>query len=955
MHVNDFLSAGRAIGVAPLLVGTIAKGSVIFAVGAVCALVARGASAATRHMIWTLTLTGALAAPVISVFMPHWNVPVPQWSLPDVPAVSAEVIVPPALNGASSNIVFSLAPRTSGDASSMDPSPPPRADVRHPTPRPATMASVATAPAVATDAPFAAGVVADSSLSEMAPSPYMVASSTVGTTRDRLPTPVVATALIAVASVWPSILRWLVALWAVGAVVAIVPCVAGMARLSSVARRARPMRGGRWALLVPSAMRELGVRRHVRFVESDEPVMPMTWGVFRPIVLLPADDFDSTIEQRLDVLRHELAHVRRYDCLTQLIAQLACAVHWFNPLGWLASAQLRTERERACDDEVLRAGSKASDYADYLLRVARSTRLVGAAASGGLAMARPSQMAGRLLAVLDDRRRRDRVSVFATARATLIGAIVVAGIASLSPVPANARPTLQRPSSPAVATTTLNEGVPAASPVRAVAAMAAISPVVAHVSSIVSIGDGATAVLLPAATLSAVVPAVAQGRTAGAEPCDHAARPGEEHSHSNSISSTNGSKRWRVIWSDGDCSFEIDARGDFKWNRDATDIESISSGGSFIIEQHLGDDTKRLVIRPRADGTLERTYSVNGAKQEYDAAARAWFAEALVALERETAFAADQRVPAILERGGVDAVLKEVSLLGSDYARRRYYTALLSNRQLDRAQVRRVVEQAGSEMSSDYELAELLVVLAKLDAFGDDSHTAFVAAAKKIGSDYERRRALNALLQRDRLAPATVQALLEAATTIGSDYELAELLIDVSKRYAMNEQTRPVYIKAVGSIGSDYEHRRVLAAIVDGGGLTPVVTRTLLDDARRIGSDYELAEFLIQVAKKGALDASTRDAYFAAADRIGSDYEHHRALSQLLTRDLLTKDLAKAILTSAAKIDSDYECATLLVEVANAIQIDDDLRPSFERAAGTIQSESEYGRAMNAVRRSAAR
>src|SRR5688500_5005868 len=123
-------------------------------------------------------------------------------------------------------------------------------------------------------------------------------------------------------------------------------------------------------------------------------------------------------------------------------------------------------------------------------------------------------------------------------------------------------------------------------------------------------------------------------------------------------------------------------------------------------------------------------------------------------------------------------------------------------RQLDRAQVRQVVEQAGSEMSSDYELAELLVTLSKLDAFGDDSHKAFVSASKTIESDYEQRRALNALLRRDALAPATVEGLLDAASTIGSDYELAELLIDVSKRYTINERTRPVYIKAVGSIKS---------------------------------------------------------------------------------------------------------------------------------------------------------
>jgi beta-lactamase regulating signal transducer with metallopeptidase domain len=737
------------------------------------------------------------------------------------------------------------------------------------------------------------------------------------------------------------LIPWLAAVWALGVVIALIPTVMAFARLATVSRRARPLHGGRWALLIPSALRELDVRRRVRFLELDGPVMPMTWGVFRPVVLLPADDFDSTIEQRLDVLRHELAHVRRYDCLTQLVGQLACALHWFNPFAWLAARELRVERERACDDEVLGAGAKASDYADYLLRVARSTRIVGAAALGGLAMARPSQMAGRLLAVLDDRRRRGRVSLWAGVQAGLAAGALVTGVAAASPVSS-----LAAEPAPALAAvqgnraTTIDNGISVGpvqldEPARTLAARAALTP---------------------ATTAGAVgpvardVPAGEFAPPASRAPCD----PNAGHdngSHTNWINSDNGSKRWVVQWSDGDCSYEMEARGEVKFNRDVTDIESISSGGSFTLEQHIGDDTKRLVVRPGSGGTLERTYSENGARHEFDAGARAWLAAALVALDRQTGFAVDQRVPALLERGGVDAVLQEVKLVSTDYARRRYYTKLLSMRQLDRAQIKRVVEQAGADMSSDYELAELLVAVSKLDAFSDDSHPAFVAAAKKIDSDYERRRALNALLQRDRLAPTTVQALLDAASTINSDYELAELLIDVSKRYAINDQTRPTYVKALGAIKSDYEHRRVLSAIVAGGGLTPAVNRTLLQDAARIQSDYELAEFLILMGKNGGLDASTRDAYFAATDKIGSDYEHRRALMPLVTRELLTKDLAKSVLASAAKIDSDYECSELLVAIANTITIDDDLRPAFEKAADSIQGEYEYGRAMSSVRR----
>jgi len=922
MPLYDLVGSDRAAAIASVLAGTFVKGTAILLLGTACALLTRGTSAATRHMIWTLTLGGALVIPIVSAVVPRWTVPVGFWPFPrpELGIVPDELSVPAALTGASSNAVLALAPRVESVVRSSDDTPPP-----------AIVATQSLGDGRATTA----GTITT------------IESRRVTITSDAAVPPAAARAANPPAAP-RSFIPWLAALWIGGALIALMPTAAGFARLAIVGRRARAMHGGRWALLIPSAMRELDVRRRVRFVELDGPVMPMTWGLFHPVVLLPADDFNSTVEQRLDVLRHELAHVRRYDCLTQLVGHLACALHWFNPLAWVAARELRVERERACDDEVLRAGGKASDYAEYLLRVARSTRIMGAAAIGGLAMARPSQMAGRLLAVLDDRRRRGRVSPWATANAATIAGLLVTTIAAASPVGSRSEsgPVMLAVQGSRITTSHNEIGV---SPIQL------DEPAVAGVASASTLAP--TAATPPVESRSdaparaeSLEPEAASISLVPRAPCDRSARS-ENGSHSNWSSSDNGSKRWLVRWSEGDCSYEIEARGEVKFNRDVTDIESISSGGSFTLEQHLGDDTKRLVVRPRDDGTLERAYSENGARREFDAAARAWFAEALVALDRQTAFAADQRVPALLERGGVDAVLKEITLVSTDYARRRYYTKLLSMRQLDRAQVKRVVDQAGADMTSDYELAELLVAVSKLDAFGDDSHTAFVAAAKKIGSDYERRRALNALLQRDRLAPATVQALLDAASTIQSDYELAELLIDVSKRYAINDQTRPTYIKALGSIKSDYEHRRVLSAIVAGGALSPAVNRTLLEDAARISSDYELAEFLIQIGKNGGLDASTRNAYFAAADKIDSDYEHRRVLMPLLTRDLLTKDLAKSILASAAKIDSDYECSELLVALANAITIDDDLRPAFEKAADTLQGEYEYGRAMSAVRR----
>src|SRR5205085_4238148 len=100
--------------------------------------------------------------------------------------------------------------------------------------------------------------------------------------------------------------------------------------------------------------------------------MPMTAGLLQTAIFLPADAADWTQERREAVLLHELAHVRRGDLSTQLVARLAVALYWCNPLVWVAWRAFVKEREHAADDAVLLSGARASDYADHLLSVART-------------------------------------------------------------------------------------------------------------------------------------------------------------------------------------------------------------------------------------------------------------------------------------------------------------------------------------------------------------------------------------------------------------------------------------------------------------------------------------------------------------------------------------------------------------------------------------------------------
>ncbi|MGI9241818.1 MAG: M56 family metallopeptidase [Verrucomicrobiales bacterium] len=145
------------------------------------------------------------------------------------------------------------------------------------------------------------------------------------------------------------------------------------------------------------------VRRPVSLLIHPERAMPMTWGILKTRLLLPAESLAWESGRMRAVLLHELAHVKRRDCLTQLLVQSTCALHWFNPLAWVAARRIAAERERACDDLVLNSGVRASDYAEHLLRIATGYEDRPVTAAAALAMARKSSLEGRLTSILSER------------------------------------------------------------------------------------------------------------------------------------------------------------------------------------------------------------------------------------------------------------------------------------------------------------------------------------------------------------------------------------------------------------------------------------------------------------------------------------------------------------------------------------------------------------------------
>ncbi len=114
------------------------------------------------------------------------------------------------------------------------------------------------------------------------------------------------------------------------------------------------------------------ISRPVRCVETDAVDAPALFGLRRPWLLFPRGFAAQLSDDELRlVVRHELAHWRRRDLAAQALLQVAVALHWFNPLAWLAARLARVDCELACDEFVLRreASDGASAYGSTLLKV----------------------------------------------------------------------------------------------------------------------------------------------------------------------------------------------------------------------------------------------------------------------------------------------------------------------------------------------------------------------------------------------------------------------------------------------------------------------------------------------------------------------------------------------------------------------------------------------------------
>jgi beta-lactamase regulating signal transducer with metallopeptidase domain len=218
---------------------------------------------------------------------------------------------------------------------------------------------------------------------------------------------------------------WLAWIFVTGAVLQFARIGATSVAVRRIVRGARPATGRAWKTLLVECRRALGLRGPVRILFAGPDFIPSATGLIRRTVLLPDEALHWTHEQRRLVLLHELGHFRRGDLWTQMLGEIACALHWFNPFAWMLHRRLALEREFACDALVVSRGASPADYATLLWKMGVASRGPRLAAAAFLSMAAPGR--GKL----EQRVRRILAPVRETALWLRVADSVFCGLAAL--------------------------------------------------------------------------------------------------------------------------------------------------------------------------------------------------------------------------------------------------------------------------------------------------------------------------------------------------------------------------------------------------------------------------------------------------------------------------------------------------------------------------------------------
>ncbi len=468
-----------------------------------------------------------------------------------------------------------------------------------------------------------------------------------------------------------------------------------------------------------------------------------------------------------------------------------------------------------------------------------------APAFAALAMARPAEFEGRMLAILNPTIDRNPLHSMGTVMTAAFVALLALPLAAIHPFGA-----------PAV-----RAEIPAPAPVGLAAPELQPSPVNV------------------AGSLAEPVASAAQGRT-----CDAAdvRMDGSTILHSTHTEASSLSYRY---FTTGRC-IQATIVGHLEFSDDERAIVRVGERAHGFFRERLTRSDRSVEVRRGSDGRPVYTARQNGREVAFDAGMQGWLGRFLPELLREAGINVPARVARLRTSGGTAAVLAEIERIDNSGAKRAHYQELIRTPSLPSRELGTALRQAGREVTSSGDLRGILQNVPAQSRGGSEVRAGLAEAIRGIKSSGDKAAVLANYGDTDD--PEMLLMVLTEVRGITSDGDKARVLARLAPR-AVGHRTKAVcdaFFEAAETIESDGDLARTLSVAMNAGRSSEDVSHAVIRATARISSARDASRVLQEVAGKGLVNtARLRSAYVTAARNINSDGDFRRTMDALLSRE----------------------------------------------------------------------
>ncbi len=356
---------------------------------------------------------------------------------------------------------------------------------------------------------------------------------------------------------------------------------------------------------------------------------------------------------------------------------------------------------------------------------------------------------------------------------------------------------------------------------------------------------------------------------------------------------------------------ELEYRGKIIFTDDEKDVKYISPGGFLKFSKRSFGTKRTIILEGESNNKIYREYREGSKKVAFDPDGKRWMGSVLPEIIRTTGIGAEERVKKFYAKGGINVLIQEISLLSSNYVKRKYYNAAFALPNLKGDEMAQLIKSSGEQINASYPLSQLLMENHRHYVGSQKSLQAAIHVAAGINSSYEQAKVYRHLLTKSNLADAQLGEIIKNVRNISSSYEKSKVLKTVLKN-ELSPTNLTLIISEVKFINSSYEQSRVLQSLIKNKGIEEINFEELLKTIAKVSSSYEQGKILNQLVTSKTLSKEQIIIVSNSSLFISSSFEQSKFLQGLINEQHLDEGGINAVLAVIDNIKSNYEQSKIL-------------------------------------------